>query len=28
VFDNDNVLRRMLPFGRLRARSPSEGDQP
>jgi len=28
VFDNDNVLRRMLPFGRLRERSPSEGDQP
>lgn len=26
VFDNDNVLRRMLPFGRLRA-NPSEGDR-
>ena len=26
VFDNDNVLRRMLPFGRLRGRSTSEGD--
>jgi cytochrome b561 len=26
VFDNDNVLRRMLPFGRLHA-NPSEGDR-
>ena len=26
VFDNDNVLRRMLPFGRLRERSTPEGD--
>lgn len=27
VFDNDNVLRRMLPFGRLRQRPTSEGDR-
>ena len=26
VFDNDNVLRRMLPFGRPRPRPTSEGD--
>jgi cytochrome b561 len=26
VFDNDNVLRRMLPFGRLRHRPTSAGD--
>ena len=26
VFDNDNVLRRMLPFGRLRNHSTSAGD--
>lgn len=26
VFDNDNVLRRMLPFGRPRDRATSEGD--
>ncbi|OOG45426.1 cytochrome b [Rhodanobacter sp. C01] len=28
VFDNDNVLRRMLPFGRLRNGSTSTGDSP
>ena len=28
VFDNDNVLRRMLPFGRLRNGSTSPGDSP
>jgi cytochrome b561 len=27
VFDNDNVLRRMLPFGRLRALPPVKGDR-
>ena len=26
VFDNDNVLRRMLPFGRLRETPPNQGD--
>ncbi len=28
VFDGDNVLRRMLPFGRPRSSTPSEGDTP
>lgn len=28
VFDGDNVLRRMLPFGRPRPSPPSEGDTP
>lgn len=28
VFDRDNVLRRMLPFGRLLSRSTNEGERP
>jgi cytochrome b561 len=28
VFDGDNVLRRMLPFGRVRPRATPSGDQP